>query len=206
MEFASNGGDARILLESKRPELVLVDPELSDMDGVEFCRRLRVWPGAPIIAMSADPSERAQLALFEAGVDDVILKPIRSRLLLARITVQLRHVSRTDQPIGEVLTVGDLRLDTDSIEAQVAGTRIPLSRHQFTVLRILVHNLGAVITPEVMARALGRSGDHKDVNAVRISISRLRQSLGTGDGVPHIVTERPGGGYRLVAPSTATPH
>ena len=189
-----------MLLEAKTPDIILVDPLLPDVDGVDFCRRLHVWPGAPIIAMSADYGERVQLALFDAGVDDVVVKPISLPVLLARIGVQLHQAAQSDRPRGEVLDVGDLRIDTAALEAEIAGQQLPLSRQQFTILRVLMHNLGEVVTPDVIARALGRSGDRKDRNAVRIAMSRLRQSLGQGPHIPQIRTERTGG-YRLVPPA-----
>jgi two-component system, OmpR family, KDP operon response regulator KdpE len=204
VDLTTNGADARMHLEAKTPDVILLDPELSDVDGVDFCRHLRVWPDVPIIAMSADARERTQLALFDAGVDDVVVKPISSRLLLARVGVQLRHAAQSDRPRGEVLDVGDLRIDTAALEAEVAGQHLPLSRQQFTILRVLMHNVGSVVTPDVIARALGRSGDRHDLNAVRIAISRLRQSLGQGPDIPQILTERPGG-YRLVPPSAGVP-
>ncbi len=204
VDLTESGADAWISIEAKRPNVIVIDPDLGDVNGLAFCRQLRVWPGAPIIALSTTSTERSQLALFEAGVDDVVLKPITTRLLLARIAVQIRHASQRDLTVGEVLNVGELRIDTASLEAEVAGVRLSLSRQQFTVLRVLVRNVGAVVTPDVIARALGRNGDRNDVNAVRVAISRLRQSLGQDAHIPRIITERTGG-YRLVPPPAFRP-
>jgi two-component system, OmpR family, response regulator VicR len=178
---------------------VLVDPSVPDVDGIDLCRWLRTFPGAPIIALSTDASERAQLALFEAGVDDVVLKPISKRLLLARIRVQLRHERHRERAAGEVVTVGNLRIDTAALEAEVAGRRLLLSHRQFAMLRLLVHNVGSTVPSAMIARVLGRHDEGADPRTVRNAISKLRAALGHGPGTPEIVRQ-PTGGYRLLVP------
>jgi two-component system response regulator MtrA len=194
--IATTASAARVEVEANRPDVILLDPDLPDMDGAELCRRLHVWPGAPIIAMTTDDTELTHLALFAAGADDVVLKPVTARLLVARIAVQLRHLAVTPDHVGELIHVGDLRIDTGAHQVRVADREVTVTRQQFTILRVLVHHVDAVVAPHVIARALGRSGSRDDLNAVRIGVSRLRRRIGQDAGTPRIVTERTGG-YRL---------
>ena len=195
--IVESAADARRSLERQHPDVIVVDTDLSDIPTLELCRRLRAWPDVPIIATAQ--GDDAQLALFAAGADDVVTPDVSPRLFAARLEVQLRHVKQASLVNGEILTIGALRLDTASFEVEVHGRPLRLTAPLFTVLRVLMHNPGAVVTTGTLARALGHDVIDVDShrNAVRVAITRLRARLGSGIGIPAIVTAR-SIGYRLV--------
>lgn len=199
LTVVSSGAEARIEVEANPPDVILLDPVLPDADGVRLCRWLRTWPGAPIIAVSSATDDRTQLALFAAGVDDVVGKPVSVVVLRARIEVQLRHQRLAVAAAGGEIVVGALRLDTAALRADVDGRPLELTPTLFRMLRILAHDPDVVVSTRAMARALGQTDSHDPGNAIRIGISRLRRRLGSGPGVPQIHNERHAG-YRLSRP------
>jgi two-component system KDP operon response regulator KdpE len=195
---AGDGHTARAAVEARRPDLVLLDLGLPDIDGVDLCRHLHIWPAAPIIVVSADADDRRMLQAFDVGADDYVVKPVVLDVLAARIAVHLRHAEQaapTLEPV--VLSIGDVRLDTAAHEVEVGGEPLWLRPQQFTILAMLMRNAGRLVTHDVLARALGGGVDEPHRNAVRITIHRLRTALGSGPDRPQIVTERHIG-YRLV--------
>lgn len=202
VQLVTSGLEARTMVEVAQPDLVLIDPDLSDVNGVALCRRLKTWPAKPVIAMSSDDRESTHLQLFAAGVDDVVAKPVSMDVLTARIRVQLRHAAQSTTVTGEVLDVGALRIDTASLEAQIDGRPLILSTRQFAVLRLFMHNIGLAVTPDVISRVLGHDGTEDSHNSVRTSVSKLRSSIGIGPNIPQILRERTGG-YKLVPPDPA---
>ncbi len=200
MVAVGDGRGARCAVETERPDLVLLDLGLPDVDGVELCRHLCAWPASPIIIVSADGDDRRIVAALEVGADDYVVKPVAMDVLAARIGVQLRHAAQVAPLLDDqVLVVGEVALDVAAHEVAAGGEPIDLKPQQFAILSILMRNVGRLVTHAVLSRALGGGGDEPDLNAVRINVSRLRRSLGEGPGRPLIVSERHVG-YRLVPP------
>lgn len=197
---ASGGAEARSAVEARRPDLVLLDLGLPDIDGLDLCRHLHTWPAAPIIVVSGDGDDRRMVAAFEMGADDYVVKPVVMEVLAARISVHLRHAARAAHAIeSRVIVVGDVRIDHDAHAVDVGGEAVNLGPQQFAILSILMRHVGRLVTHDVLAKALGSGVEHVDRNAVRIHMSRLRGALGAGPSRPRIVTERHVG-YRLEAP------
>ena len=197
---AGDGRQAREAAETGHHDLVLLDLGLPDIDGVELCRQLHVWPAVPIIIVSADADDERIVAALGVGADDYVVKPVSPEVLVARIGVQLRHAAvAAPVLISDVLGVGDVRLDSTAH----AGRRRRLADR---AQRRPVHDPA---DPDAQRRhagdapgagaALGRGSDEPDRNAVRINVSRLRQRLGVGPERPQLLTERRVG-YRLVPP------
>ena len=199
-----DGRSAREAVDVERPDLILLDLGLPDIDGIDLCRQLRVWPDAPIVVVSGDGHDDRIVTALAVGADDYVVKPVAVDVLVARIGVQLRHAAATAPLLaGQILESGDLRLDTAAHEVQAGGRPVDLNPQQFAVLAILVRNAGRVVTHDVLARAIGRDGERLDRNALRVSVSRMRRRLGDGPARPRIVTERPIG-YRLEPPVAAS--
>jgi two-component system KDP operon response regulator KdpE len=195
-----DGRAARDAVDSAHHDVVVLDLGLPDIDGIELCRRLHVWPGSPIVVVSGDADDDRIVAALEVGADDYVVKPVTIDILVARIGVQLRHAAATAGLVnGQVLEVGDITVDTGAHEARVGGVHVDLNAQQFTILTILLRNPGQLVTHEVLARASGY-GDPSDRNALRVAVSRLRHRLGAGPDRPEIVTEKPIG-YRLRVPA-----
>ena len=193
-----DGHSVRDAVDSAHHDVILLDLGLPDVDGIELCRRLRVWPGAPIV-VSGDADEARIIAALDVGADDYVVKPVAIDVLVARIGVQLRHAAVAASVVqAQILEVGDIRLDTAAHEVHVGGTPVTLNAQQFTILSILLRNAGKVVAHDVLARASGY-GNPSDRNALRVAVSRLRHRLGRNPDRPEILTEKPVG-YRLTVP------
>src|SRR4030095_2150194 len=112
---ARSGTEALTIAAAQRPDLIVLDLGLPDMDGIEVCRRLRAWTSAPILVLSARDSESEKTALLDAGADDYVTKPFEPAALRARVRAPLRRAGMARVPGGdEPLHVGDLTIDLDS--------------------------------------------------------------------------------------------
>lgn len=200
VEVASDGARALTTLVHVEPDVVLLDLGLPDIDGLELCRRLRVWLHCPIVVVTADAVEDRMVEALDLGADDYVLKPYSSRVLLARLRVAVRHRASLRTVVDDqVLECGDVRIDTAARQVRVAGEVIELQARQFALLSALVRNAGKVVTNAVLAKALGGTGPAVDLSGVRMAVTRARKLLGDGPDRPVIVTE-PRVGYRLVGP------
>jgi len=199
---AATGTELRELAEHHPAALVLVDLGLPDVDGIELCRRLAVWPGSPIIVVSGDGDERTMVAALDAGATDFVAKPFRREELLARVRAALRERSQRARPPEEVLTVGDVVVDASAHEVTLAGRPADFSARQFSVLEQLMRNEGRLVTHAALTgRPRGEEPTPSELGALRIVISRVRKLLGTGPDRPVIATEAHVG-YRLLAPES----
>ena len=180
--------------------MVVLDLGLPDVDGLELCHHLHVWPARPIIVVSGDVDDERIVAALRVGADDYVAKPVALDVLAARIDVQLRHAAVSAPLLATaILTVGDVRVDLASHEADVAGRPLELNAQQFTILATLMRNVGKLVSYDVLARALGRAADDPDLSVLRSGVSRLRRRLEDGPSGLIIVAERHVG-YRLLAP------
>lgn len=197
---AADGRSARTTVERVRPDLVLLDLGLPDIDGAELCRHLRIWPNAPIIVVSAEGDDRRMVEVFAEGADDYVVKPVVLDVLAARIAVHLRYAERLAQVTEpDVLACGDVRIDVAGHLVDIGGEIVDLRPQQFTMLEVLVRNESRLVTYDTLAKALAKGGDAPDRKAIRIGIHRLRTALGTGPMRPTVVTEHHVG-YRLSPP------
>src|SRR5438128_10634105 len=122
-----------------RPDLVILDLGLPDMDGVEVTRRLREWTAIPIIVVSARGKEQDKVIALDAGVDDYLTKPFGVAELLARVRVVLRHLASANQDTGQpIFDVGGLHVDLDKREVKVDGQTVHLTPNEFKLLSVMV--------------------------------------------------------------------
>jgi two-component system KDP operon response regulator KdpE len=197
---AGDGRAARTAVEGHRPDLVLLDLGLPDIDGVDLCRHLRIWPAAPIIVVSAEADDHRMVEAFAAGADDYVVKPVVLDVLAARIAVHLRYAARlaqTSEP--ELLVVGDVEVDLGAHSAAVAGRPIALRPQQYALLQLMMRHAGRLVTHDMIGQALARGSEVPDRKAIRLAVHRLRTELGEGPERPQLVTEHHVG-YRLIAP------
>ncbi|HEX2785405.1 MAG TPA: response regulator transcription factor [Ilumatobacteraceae bacterium] len=196
---ASTGASALEAVSAQTTDVIIVDLGLPDMDGLELCRHLRLWTKTPIIVVTADGSEERMVQALDEGADDYITKPFSMPELLARIRVAIRHrLTLTSLFQDPTITVGALTIDVEAHEARVSGEPIELPPRQFKLLTMLARNPGGLLTTRHAVQQLwGPETDHSVSHALRVLVSKLRKSLGEGDGVPRIVSE-PHIGYRLV--------
>lgn len=179
-----------------RPDLVILDLGLPDMDGVEVTRRLREWSSLPIIVVSARGKEQDKIVALDTGADDYLTKPFGVGELLARVRVALRH--RTPSDTGDaVFESGDLRVDLGRREVFSRGQSVHLTPNEYRLLTVLMQNAGKVMTHRQLLKDVWGPGAAEESHYVRVYVNQLRDKIEVDSSRPvHILTET-GVGYRL---------
>ncbi len=192
---AANGEDAIRMAVSERPDLIILDLGLPDIDGVEVTRRLREWTQTPIIIVSVREQEADKIAALDAGADDYLTKPFGAGELMARIRVALRRITQPEAP--SVFTSGDLSVDLTRRVVSVSGREILLTPIEYDILKALVQHAGKVLTHHQLLRIVWGTAYESETHLLRVNVSNLRRKIEQDPADPrHILTE-PGVGYRL---------
>jgi two-component system KDP operon response regulator KdpE len=183
---------------AERPDLILLDLGLPDVDGVELTRRLREWTATPVIVVSARGRERDKVAALDAGADDYLTKPFGVGELLARIRVVHRRLSAAQADTGDpVFEAGGLRVDLARHEVTVGGRRVHLTPNEFKLLTVLVKNAGRVLTHRYLLVAVWGPGSEAEGHYLRVYMNQLRQKVEADPARPRFLRTEPGVGYRL---------
>ena len=176
----------------QKPDVIILDLGLPDMDGVQVLKRLREWNTIPVLVLSVRDQEAVKLAAFDTGADDYVTKPFSTAELLARLqAIQRRH----DSNESPNLEIGVLHLDPVHRSATLAGVLLKLTSTEYAMLAQLVKYAGKVVTLKQLLRAVwGLQAEHQ-TNYLRVYASHLRKKL-KGSGLE--IQNEPGIGYRLV--------
>ncbi|MGV1100033.1 response regulator [Thiovibrio sp. JS02] len=182
-----------------RPDLILLDLGLPDLDGVEVIRRLREWSETPIIVLSVREREGDKVAALDAGADDYLTKPFGVPELLARIRVSLRRVvGQAPQP---VFRNDGLEVDLARRLVLLAGREVQLTPTEYEILRLLVTHAGKVLTHRQLLSKIWGSSHLEQPHVLRVNISNLRRKIEPDPARPSLLLTEPGVGYRLRAQS-----
>lgn len=193
--YAADAQEALTAAATVRPDLIILDLGLPDLDGVEVIRRLREWTQTPILILSARGHEDDKVAALDAGADDYITKPFGSRELLARIRAALRHKERPqDVP---VFSSGELAVDLTKRLVTLDGRELRLSPVEYDLLRVLVLNAGRVLTHRQILREVWGMGYDQASHLLRVTMSNLRRKIEPHPARPEYIVTEPGIGYRL---------
>lgn len=194
---ATNIAEARRLITTAKPDLVLLDVMLPDGSGIDYCRELYDTTRIPVIMVTARSSEVDVVLGLEIGAADYVTKPYRLRELIARIRAVLRRpISSNDE---EVVNFGDLRIDFVRRTVTRRGQEIELSRKEFDLLALFASRLGQVVTREVCLDTLWWGLELSDTRTLDTHVKRLRQKIEDDPANPrHLLTIR-GVGFRLDA-------
>jgi two-component system response regulator RegX3 len=203
VEVAVDGAEALEKFDSVKPDLILLDVMLPKVSGVDVCRELRRRSTVPIIMVTAKGSEIDTVVGLEVGADDYVTKPYRLRELVARMRAVLRRRppdSAMRVPSGEVLAVGDVRLDAERHEVEIRGELVRLPLKEFELLELLLANAGRVLTREMLIDRVWGTDYVGDTKTLDVHIKRLRAKVEKDPSVPtRIVTIR-GLGYKYDTP------
>jgi two-component system KDP operon response regulator KdpE len=192
---AASGQEALAAVVAHRPDVVILDLGLPDMDGVELTRQLREWSQVPIIVLSVREQETDKIAALDAGADDYLTKPFGMGELLARLRVALRRVA---QPITEpTFSSGDLTVDFVQRLVTVAGQPIQLTPTEYDLLKFLITHAGKVLTHRQILQQVWGRGYEQEAHLLRVNISNLRHKLEPDPTRPIYILTEPGVGYRL---------
>jgi len=195
-ETAAGGLDQ---ITARRSDLVLLDLNLPDMDGVDVIRAVREHSSLPIIVLSAREAERDRVLALDAGADDYLLKPFGIEELIARIRVALRHVA---QPASgrEALWSGDgLTVDLEHRRVTAGGEDVHLTPTEYDLLKAFVTHRDRVLTDRMLLREVWGPEYGDESHYLHVYVARLRKKIEPDPQRPrHLLTE-PGVGYRFVA-------
>lgn len=190
---AENGVTALEGIRTHRPDVVLLDLGLPDLEGTEVTRLVREWSQLPIIILSVRDQEAQKVAALDAGADDYLTKPFGLSELLARIRVALRRSARAQEE--PVFTTGDLTVDLAARTVRRAEQEIQLTPTEYDILRVLVRHAGKVLTHRQLIREVW--GAEYDLHTLRVNISNLRRKIEPDPVRPRYLVTEPGVGYRL---------
>jgi two-component system KDP operon response regulator KdpE len=200
VEVAADGQTALARWGARRPDAVLLDLGLPDMDGVAVIRRIRREALTPILVVSARGSEAAKVEALELGADDYVTKPFGTAELHARLRAVLRRAAGPAADTAGRVTAGPLVLDAVRHEVTVGGRRVDLTPREFEVLRLFLAHPGRLVTRGRVLRAVWGEAYSGEDHYVHVFVSQVRRKLAAADpdGALHdLITTEPGVGYRV---------
>jgi len=195
IEEAENGHDAVLKVARLRPDLIILDLGLPDMDGLEVIKRLREWSQVPVIVLSVRDTDRDKVALLDAGADDYLTKPFSVDELLARMRTAQRHARQEDQPA--IFTCGHIQVDMARRMVMRHGEPVKLTPTEYALLRLLVQNAGKVLTHRQILQEVWGKEYVDETHYLRVYFAQLRQKLEDDPTLPNLIHTEPGVGYRL---------
>ena len=195
---AANGRDGIYQAAIARPDMVILDMGLPDLEGLAVVSQIREWSQIPIIILSVRGQDNDKVNALDLGADDYLTKPFSMSELMARIRVALRHQGNLkDEPVIEI---ADLWLDLSRRQVKVAKTEIHLTPTEYDLLKILVTNAGKVVTHRHILTTIWGNNGQESAQYLRIYISQLRKKIERDPNQPKYILTEPGVGYRLAIP------
>jgi two-component system KDP operon response regulator KdpE len=194
---AASGQEALSGAATQKPDIIILDLGLPDIDGVGVTRLLRQWTQIPIIILSVRGSEEDKIAALDAGADDYLTKPFGVGELLARLRAALRRTARTaNEP---VFTSGNLKVDLARRLITVSGREVQLTPTEYGLLRVLITHAGKVLTHHHLLREVWGAEYGEEFHMLHVNISNLRRKIEPDPARPQFIITEPGVGYRLRA-------
>lgn len=195
VEDVGSGQDGINTAALFKPDLIILDMGLPDLEGVEVVNQLREWTKVPIIILSVREQENDKIAALDAGADDYVTKPFSMGELLARIRVSLRHLAKTeDEP---VIKIGDLEIDLTHRQVLMRGEKVKLTPIEYELLKQLAVYAGRVLTHRQLLVSVWGKEYQKESQYLRVYIGQLRRKLEPDPSRPRYIITEPGIGYRL---------
>jgi len=183
---------------TRKPDLIILDLGLPDMDGVEVVKGIRAWSFVPIIILSARSQESDKISALDAGADDYLVKPFGVGELLARIRAALRHVSSIANGEEEgVFSVDELKVDMIHRKVTVSGAEVHLTPIEYRLLTVLVKHAGKVLTHRLLLKEVWGPNYVERAHYLRIYMGTLRHKLEKDPARPRFLLTEVGVGYRL---------
>jgi two-component system KDP operon response regulator KdpE len=199
LEEATTGEEGLLQAAMRRPDVIILDLGLPDIDGLEVTKRLREWSQTPIIVLSARGREDDKIAALDAGADDYLTKPFGMGELLARLRVALRHAAHgPGETADPVFQVDALRIDLARRQVWLADQEVHLTPNEYKLLTTLVQHAGKVLTHRQLLREVWGVGYTEENHYLRVYMGQLRHKLETDPTRPRYLLTEPGVGYRLV--------
>jgi len=194
--FEAETGQAGLAeIVHRRPDVILLDLGLPDIDGLKVLRRLREWTRVPVLILSVRDDPEEKVAVLDAGADDYVTKPFDTAELLARVRViQRRSLVETGEPVFQA---GRLRVDLSARRVTLADAEVKLTPTEYELLRTLVQHAGKVVTQKQLLRTVWGEKAESQAQYLRVYITHLRRKLEPQAEVPRLIKTEVGIGYRL---------
>ncbi len=193
---AANGNDGLAQAAQRRPDVVLLDLGLPDLDGVTVLKRLREWSRVPVIVLSVRDREDDKISALDAGADDYITKPFGAGELLARLRAALRH--NLGQGADAIFHTGDLEVDLAARIVRKRGQEVKLTPIEYSLLRLFVTHAGKVLTHRQLLSEVWGPKAVDQSHYLRVHIAHLREKIEDDPAQPKLIITEPAIGYRLI--------
>ena len=197
---AATGSQALLEAVSHKPDIMLLDLGLPDMDGVEIIKQVRTWSNLPIIVISARSEDKDKIDALDAGADDYITKPFSVEELLARLRVTIRRINYIQSASREnsVFTNGELKIDYSSGCVYCRGKELHLTPIEYKLLCLLAKNVGKVLTHTYITREVWGNAWDNNVASLRVFMATLRKKIERDTANPEYIQTHIGIGYRML--------
>ncbi len=192
----ANGGEGLAQAALGKPDLVVLDLGLPDMDGQQVLRELREWSQVPVLVLSVRASEGEKVLALDGGANDYVSKPFGIQEFLARVRVLLRQAGAGEQQAA-VVSSGPLSLDFAYRRVILDEVEVALTRKEYAVLAMLARHLGRVVTQQQLLKDIWGPTHVEDSHYLRVVVGHLRQKLGDDPAAPRFIVTEAGVGYRL---------
>jgi len=193
---AGTGTDGLAQAALARPDLVVLDLGLPDMDGKDVLGELREWSQVPVLVLSVRASEGEKVLALDGGANDYVTKPFAIQEFLARVRVLLRQAGSGEQQEA-VVRSGPLCLDFAYRRVTLDDAEVALTRKEYAVLAMLARHLGRVVTQQQLLKDIWGPSHVEDSHYLRVVVAHLRQKLGDNPVAPRFIITEAGVGYRL---------
>ena len=195
---ADCGAEALRIAPTAGADMVVLDLQLGDMDGLDVLRRLREWTWLPVLILSVRDREGDKVKALELGADDYMTKPFGAAEFVARVNALLRRIPEiAAQPR---FAVGDLSIDMARRQVFIADAEVKLSPKEYRLLQFLARHAGKVATHQQMLNEVWGPGHAEDSHYLRIFMRKLRNKIEADAARPRYIVTELGVGYRLLAP------
>jgi two-component system KDP operon response regulator KdpE len=197
---AETGKQGLVDAATRKPDVVILDLGLPDMDGIEVVRRLREWSTIPILILSARSAEEDKVKALDAGADDYLTKPFGAGEFSARLRVALRHAATRRGAGGESkFSVGGLAVDLGARQVTLDGQPVHLTPIEYRLLAALTRHAGMVLTHRQLLREVWGPASVEHTHTLRVHMASLRRKIEHDTAQPRYLLSEVGVGYRLAA-------
>jgi two-component system KDP operon response regulator KdpE len=195
VRLASTGNEGVIKAASERPELIILDLGLPDMDGREVLKKIREWSSIPVLILSVRNAESDIVSCLDAGADDYLVKPFRTGELLARVRAALRH--RLTKEEKSIFTNRNLSVDLTARTVKKGNELVKLTATEYSLLALFVRNAGRVLTHKFILEQIWGPAHAEEAQYTRVYVGSLRKKIEKDPANPQIILTESGIGYRL---------
>ncbi|HEY2712340.1 MAG TPA: response regulator [Chthoniobacterales bacterium] len=197
--YETDAGQAGLVeAASRRPDVILLDLGLPDMEGALVLKRLREWTDTPVLILSVRDDETGKVEALDAGADDYVTKPFSTAELLARLRAAQRKTRGAEE--GSVFEHGDLTVDLAARAVSRRGHEVKLTATEYALLRLFVRYAGRILTHRQILREIWGPKAEKHRQYLRVYMTHLRQKIEPDPANPTVIKTESGIGYRLLLP------